>query len=172
MVPPAGLTIPPAKVTDPLRFPVALAKVPVPPTIVSVSVAPPGAPGLGWHAPGQVGLLKNSWMRIEPPARLMVRTSHSGWLPQVKNTMFSVAWPNGRTCPCPQELSPNVHPLLAEGTPGSVNVMLTGTDVAAIAGEARTAGRSMRAPEASASASRRFIVGPPLVSAAVAAEIV
>src|SRR5262252_8576392 len=39
--------------------------------------------------------------------------------------------------------------------------MLTGTVVAAIAGEARAVGRSMRAPEASASASARFIVRPP-----------
>src|SRR5262249_54484329 len=39
--------------------------------------------------------------------------------------------------------------------------MLTGTVVAAIAGEARAVGRSMRAPEASASASTRFIVRPP-----------
>src|SRR5215469_12168467 len=150
----------PAAVTDPLRVPLALAKVPVPPTIVSVSVPEKGKAGLGWHTPWQVGLLKTSSMKIDPSARLMVRKSQ---LPSqaAPNTIFSVAWPNGRTCPCPQELIPGVHPLLAGGTPGSVNVMLTGTVVAAMAGEARAVDRSMRAPEASASASRRFMVSPP-----------
>src|SRR5215469_11254053 len=149
MVPPPLVPTPPPSVTEPLRFPLAPVNFPVPPTIVSVSVPPPGSDGLGWHTPGQVGLLKNSWTLIVPPARLMVRTSHSGLSPQAKNTIISVAWPNGMTCPCPQELIPGVHPLLAEGTPGSVNVMLTGTVVAAIAGEARAGARSMRAPEAS-----------------------
>src|SRR5262249_49391404 len=161
MVPPPLVPTPPPSVTDPVRFPVALAKVPVPPTIWSVSVPTPGKDGLGWHTPGQVKLLGNSWMKIMPPARLMVRTSHSGWVPQTKNWIASVAWPNGMTCPCPQELVSGLHPLLTEGTSGSVNVMLTGTVVAAIAGEARAVGRSMRAPEASASASTRFIVRPP-----------
>src|SRR5215469_456384 len=154
----------PAAVTDPLRVPLALAKVPVPPTIVSVSVPEKGKAGLGWHAPGQVGLLKTSSMKIDPPARLMVRKSQLP--PQAApNTIFSVAWPNGRTCPCPQELVARSHPLWAAGA-DSVNVMLIGTVVAAIAGEARATGRSMRAPEVSTSANTRFIVGPPLVPAA------
>src|SRR5215472_4718163 len=80
IVPPPLVPTPPPSVPDPLRFPVALAKVPVPPTIVSVSVKTPGCDGLGWHAPRQVKLLGNSWMKIMPPARLMVRTSHSGWV--------------------------------------------------------------------------------------------
>jgi hypothetical protein len=63
----------PAAVTDPLRVPLAPVKVPVPPTITSLSVPEPGSAGLGWHPPEQVGLLKNSSIKTEPPARLMVR---------------------------------------------------------------------------------------------------
>src|SRR5215471_21198866 len=49
---------------------------------------------------------------------------------------------------------------------GSVNVMLSGTVVAAIACEAKAGDRSVRAPEASASTRTRFIVRPPSGSAA------
>src|SRR5215467_3630621 len=65
------------------------------------------------------------------------------------NKIVSVAWPNGMTCPCPQELVSSGHPLLPAGTIGSVNVMLTGTVVAAMACEANAEDRSSRAPEAS-----------------------
>jgi hypothetical protein len=80
----------PAAVTDPLRFPLAPVKLPVPPTITSVSVPELGAAGLGWHTPGQVGLLKNSSMKSEPPLRLIVRKSQLPPQP-LPNAIVSVA---------------------------------------------------------------------------------
>ena len=75
----------------------------------------------------------------------MVRRSQP--MPQAPNWIVSVAWPNGMTCPCPQKpFAKTGHPLWAAGATGSLNVMLTGTVVAAIAGEARAVARDHEGP--------------------------
>ena len=109
----------PLALTDPLRVPLAPVNVPVPPTITSVSVPELGPAGLGWHTPGQAELLNDSSIKIEPPARLMVRKSQLP--PQAPpNWIVSVACPNGMTCPLPQKPSgKTAHPRWIPGTTGS-----------------------------------------------------
>ena len=59
----------PAARTVPVRVPVAPSKMPVPPTITSVSVPDPGKARLGF-APGHLGSLNVSSMKIEPSSEI------------------------------------------------------------------------------------------------------
>src|SRR5215208_341268 len=142
----------PAARTVPVRVPVAPSKIPVPPTITSVSVPDAGSALFGWQAPGQSPLLNVFSMKIEPSARLIVRRSHPS--PQAPNSIVSVARPNGITWPCPQKPSGTTaqSPLLNAGTTGSANVSLTGIVVAAAAGDAKAS----KTPNPSRNVSRRI----------------
>ena len=142
----------PAARTVPVRVPVAPSKMPVPPTITSVSVPDAGSALFGWQAPGQSPLLNVSSMKIDPPARLIVRKSQPS--PQAPNSIVSVAWPNGIHLALTAEAFRNhsASPLLNAGTTGSVNVSLTGIVVEAAAGDATAS----RTPNPSRNASRRI----------------
>jgi Sulfatase len=61
----------------PVKLPVAASKIPVPPMIVPVSVPLIGKPSPRLpQTPGEAKLLNVSSMKMDPPARLIVRRSH------------------------------------------------------------------------------------------------
>jgi len=95
------VTLKPCGRDVPVKLPVAPVKIPVPHMMVSVSV-----PLFGWQSPrlpqtpGHEPSLKVSSMKIEPPARLIVRKSQLPPQPAPKS-IVSVAWPSGMTSPLP-----------------------------------------------------------------------
>ena len=104
----------------------------------------------------QITLLSVSSKVIDPPAGVMVRRSQPPPQPP-PNTIVSVAWPYGMTCPCPHRRpSGTKQPLWISGTTASTRVMLAGVLVAATAREPNAGDRSSRAPAASMARSSRF----------------